>query len=579
MMPPGSEDKSAREWLAVAVVTVIGACLRFWPIGRLGLTHFDEGIYALTASWVFHPRGLSGLDPTLISYAPPGYPILAGLAYAVFGASDGAMILVSQLAGTITIPVVGWLARRTFGPGTGFAAATLCAFSGSHIAFSRMGLTDASSLLAWLIAIGAGMRFLEQPGMIRAIALGIGVGLAQQFKYNGWLTGAIVVGTAILGPIVRPEDRRSGPTLKTFGWGAIAAGVAWLVVWPWYRFVEGHGGYSALLRHQRSYLGGLDAWWPHFQIQADQSVALSGGGCLILPGLCLAGLAPWLVRPSSTASGLSRIGRTLIAYSYVLLSWIFVDAPYWPGLVLAPWLLTRPRPSIRLAGVWWLVLSVMSPFYHPYARLWLPYHAVNWLLLGWLVVDWFGTILSAPPGPAVSRNKARRTIRAGALIVLFACGATVHFWTTASRKAHPLTGLLDRGDSLRWACIKVGTLLPEDVNGLRVLVRPSVTYYLPDRVALRPLSGLEQAELPGEPRTWLLVDSAIVRSELGGAYPRPARNLLDRFANYWELVEEIPTNLSLPTLLDLDPGAARRASADRSAPLWLFRPRRTRTQR
>jgi 4-amino-4-deoxy-L-arabinose transferase-like glycosyltransferase len=149
MQEPSSSSGSAgrRESLGVVMVTLMGACLRFWPIGRLGLTHFDEGIYALASTWSLTPRGLGGLDPSLISYAPPGYPILGGLLYAILGRSDSAMILVSQLAGIATIPVVAWLGRRTFGPGAGFVSAVFCALSGPHIAFSRMALTDASSAL------------------------------------------------------------------------------------------------------------------------------------------------------------------------------------------------------------------------------------------------------------------------------------------------------------------------------------------------------------------------------------------------------------------------------------------------
>ena len=42
----------------------------------------------------------------------------------------------------------------------------------------------------------------------------------------------------------------------------------------------------------------------------------------------------------------------------------------------------------------------------------------------------------------------------------------------------------------------------------------------------------------------------------------------------WELVHEYPTQLNLPTLLDVDPGAARAGRSDAvDAPLWLLRPR------
>ena len=34
-----------------------------------------------------------------------------------------------------------------------------------------------------------------------------------------------------------------------------------------------------------------------------------------------------------------------------------------------------------MLGTAWLVLSVLTPLYHPYARLWLTLHAAGWLLI------------------------------------------------------------------------------------------------------------------------------------------------------------------------------------------------------
>ena len=323
---PPSEG-SHREGVAVAIVTLIGAGVRAWPPGRLGLTHFDEGIYALAGSWSLDPRGLSALSPTVISYAPPGFPILVGLMYGLLGRSDASAILVSQIVGTLTIPAVAWLATRTFGPGAGFASAVFCAFSGSHIAFSRMALTDASFLLVWLLAIGAAMRFLERPGIIQGIVLGVAVGLAQQFKYNGWLAGGVVIGVALFGLSARTEDRRRGSITWVFGWGLMGAIVAALVVWPWYRFVEDHGGYGALLRHQRSYLGGWADWWPNLRAQADQAVALSGSRWLVLPASLVAA-STWTFARSPDRGGSSTTLRWTIAIGASAA--ILVDAPsFW----------------------------------------------------------------------------------------------------------------------------------------------------------------------------------------------------------------------------------------------------------
>ena len=166
-------QSACREMFSSSVADLAGAVLRLWGLPRLGLSHFDEGIYAIAGLWSVSPRGLAGLDPTLVPYAPPGFPILVGVAYLGLGVSDLAAILVSIVAGTLTIPAAAWLARRTFGAGAGAAAAALVAFSGFHVAFSRMALTDASFLLCWVLGLVCGQRFLERPGFSSAIALGL----------------------------------------------------------------------------------------------------------------------------------------------------------------------------------------------------------------------------------------------------------------------------------------------------------------------------------------------------------------------------------------------------------------------
>jgi len=576
MEPTPNPDRWRPEALAVAGLTLIGAILRVWPPGRLGLTHFDEGIYALAASWIFDPKGIASIDPTLIPYAPPGFPILVGLAYGILGRSDTAAIAASQVAGLLTIPVVAWLARRTFGPGSGFAAATFATFSGPHIAFSRMALTDASFLLSWLIAVGLGMRFLERPGAIRAVTLGFGVGLTQQFKYNGWLAGAIMIGAAILGILSRPEERRSARIAQVFGWGILGAGMAALVVLPWYRFVEGNSGYSALLRHQRNYLGGIRDWWPRFRIQCDQSIALLPGLRVGGFGLILACLAPWIARSPAWDEVSRRLPRSRMVFLAILIgvsSFALIGAPFWLGLMLAPWVLTLPDPAVRIVGVWWLVLTVLTPFYHPYARLWLPLHAVNWLLLGCLIARFpSGVITLIMTVKSSAEERWRGWIKILSAAAAFSLGGFIS--VQSMREARPQPDWLGPSDSLRRSTALLGSRIPDEVAGLRLLVRPSVTYYLAGRVPLYPMSGSDQLLRPGDPRLWAVVDAAILRSESGDPSGGSCRELPARFANRWELVEEFPTILALPTLLDIDPRAARDPTADRSATLWLLRPRR-----
>ena len=199
MVPPVSDTLTARrEVLAVALVTLVGMIVRLAGLGRLGLSHFDEGAYASVGLWVSLPGGLAGMDPDVLSYAPPGFLALVGVSYLVLGFQDLAAIMVSELAALATIPLTGWLGRRVFGPGAGVAAAALAAFSGAHVAFSRMALTDALFLLGWIAVMAAGLLFLKRPGVGRALLLGLSVGVAQNLKYNGWLS-VIVVGLAAVG--------------------------------------------------------------------------------------------------------------------------------------------------------------------------------------------------------------------------------------------------------------------------------------------------------------------------------------------------------------------------------------------
>ena len=61
------------------------------------------------------------------------------------------------------------------------------------------------------------------------------------------------------------------------------------------------------------------------------------------------------------------------------------DFPWWAGLAGCYWFLCDERPAPRLLGTAWLLLSILTPFYHPYARLLLPLQAIGWLVMAALV--------------------------------------------------------------------------------------------------------------------------------------------------------------------------------------------------
>jgi hypothetical protein len=129
----------------------------------------------------------------------------------------------------------------------------------------------------------------------------------------------------------------------------------------------------------------------------------------------------------------------------------------------------------------------------------------------------------------------------------------------------------DFSDSLRHACRQIQDDLPKNLARLRSLGRPPISFYLGTAgVALAPQPDLDALLInTSTPSNWALVDDAMLRQ-----VPDHAKTMA-RLLESWEIVREYPTTLNLPTLLDIDPGAASRPikPADFECPLWLLRPR------
>jgi 4-amino-4-deoxy-L-arabinose transferase-like glycosyltransferase len=585
-----STSSPRREAIAIALFTAIGAALRLWQTWSLGLVHFDEGIYAQAGMWVWSSKGISGIDPQVMYYAPPGFPILVGFAYLIGGGpSDVAAILVSQLAGIATIPVIGWLGRRAFGPGAGAAAAGLAAVAGPHVAFSRMALTDATFLLAWLVAIGLGGRFLERPTLLRSACLGVAVGGAQNVKYNGFLAGfAVLVAWLSIGAM--PGEGRRPGLVRTLVLGAIAAGIALATYWPWVAFVESHGGYSGLVAHHRGYLTATTprAWIDHWWTQMAEQTALSGflfgynwgaiGWALAWLGCGLAVNGTRLSRQGSRWDAMwFRIG--LIAGIGALGA--VASVPWWVSLAASPWILAGGSASARVIAASWLTFAVLTPFYHPYARLWLPLHAASWLILGGQIAQLgpFRARASAitPTGPD-SSPPARP--RPSARVVLLGVCVAVAFGLELgpSRRPYPMIGLLESSDSTREACTTLLATLQryndvQPIRELRVLARPSVLFYLSTRgsIPIRSVPDAESLYRPAGRDVWALVDY--------GLEPQPplSARAEEWASKRWDLVESGASMPNVPTLLDHHPEAARPSpgsplQVQTGSSLLLFRP-------
>ncbi len=560
-------DYAWRPRLLVLLATLVAFPLRVWPIGQLGLNQFDEGIYAMAAGWILDPAGLAALSPGLIPYGPPGFSVLVGLTSLVIGLSDQSGLLVSAVLGCLTVPIVAGIAQQVFGPRAAAASAWCVCLSGPHIAFSRMGLTDVSFLFVWSLGIAAGLRFLTRPRFSTGLTMGVLVGLAQQFKYNGWLLGALVVANAGLGLMLTPEARVRRHWVGLGMWGGLAVLISAALVYPWYRFVEVHGGYAALLTHQRSYLGPPSSWWPHLRNQIDQAVVLGGSVWLGFSNALLVGVAVgWtdLVPTSRT-----WIWRSLLVACLV---WPLLAAPVSVGLLVVPSRLCTRHLGERFVAVSWVVLLILSPFYHPYARLWLPFELLHWMLLG---------MLAARSVAVLEKTRPSQPLRWGALSLLAGMGllAGGSFWfgsgfPLATPGGFNHAGLFAPSDSLRIAAGELVEQIPPEVTGLRTLIRPAMSYYLGGRVRIYPQGDVAQLDRNQDQRQWGLIDSTIV----AGVNSNPDEAVIAGLLRRWEIVQAIPAQNTLPTALDLNPGFRGRTQDRSRAIFWLIRLRHSGTK-
>ncbi|GIW89413.1 MAG: hypothetical protein KatS3mg108_3737 [Isosphaeraceae bacterium] len=562
---------SRRELGLVALATLVGLALRGWNLSQLGLDHFDAGIYALGGLWVTSPRGLAALDPGLIPYAPPLQPIGIGLAYLLLGISDTSALLVSIVAGAAAIPVAAWLAWRAFGAGAGAAAAWLLALNGPHIAFSRSGLTDPLAALTLLGALVLGASFLERPRWVGSVLLGLAVGLAQNAKYSGFLAGVIVALAWLVGLVregggrggaesarvagrVAPGVERlpsAGSPLRTLVLGLLAALVAGICYAPWFGFVQSQpGGYGALLKHHAGYVSGWAGWPGAWQLQLSQAIALSGRlvGPLSWAGLAwvAAGLAAVIVRMGLTSPPVATMSRWVGLAAGAIGLAAAPNLAWWSALALSLGRLLNPRPAGRLVAIGWATLSLLTPLYQPYARLWLPIEALSLVLLSGLVA---GGREGSPLETAEPKSRGR--------LVAVWVGCALLGLGQRARVADPLPGVLGPSDSVRAAV--VGWEADRAGRPLRVLARPPVWFYLASRglpfVRLESVASLAVPARAG--------DRAVVDTELLERGPDDGWQKLSLF---WTIRSSAALRLSLPAALDANPTQAHRGATAGTAP-------------
>jgi 4-amino-4-deoxy-L-arabinose transferase-like glycosyltransferase len=171
-------------WLALAAIVVLAAALRLLNLSALGLAnhYYSAAVASMLQSWhnfffvAAEPGGSVSVDKP-----PLGLWFQAISAY-FLGVNGFAMLLPQIIAGVLSVLLVYYLVRRSFGTVAGLLAALALAITPVVVATDRNNTIDSTLILTLLLAAWAFIKATEQ-GRLRYLLLGTTlVGLGFNIK-------------------------------------------------------------------------------------------------------------------------------------------------------------------------------------------------------------------------------------------------------------------------------------------------------------------------------------------------------------------------------------------------------------
>lgn len=247
------------EFWTIATLIAVAALLRFWNFGQLGLTHFDEGSYAMTGKWL----ATLGREGWIYQsgHAPGLFPTVVGLFFILFGIRDVVAIAVSAVAGTLTVGLTYWIGRSWFGVRAGVLAALFLATAEYHLIYSRLALTDALFTLLFWASIHSFYRAFETGERRWSLITGLATGLTWITKYHGFAPLLITGAWLLLERGLRRENGFGSAARRQVVRGyVVSALLAFLVFLPWFVFVQATVGYGEILRNQMAHSFARGTW-------------------------------------------------------------------------------------------------------------------------------------------------------------------------------------------------------------------------------------------------------------------------------------------------------------------------------
>ncbi|UCG33344.1 MAG: glycosyltransferase family 39 protein [Phycisphaerales bacterium] len=194
-----------REWLAVAVILLVGSVLRGMYL-RENVAKPEFTVPGVDAG--FHDYWARGLafgewvpphhyvDPKLREHAylrPPGYPYFLALIYRVAGEGYVAPRVVNMVLGLASCLLAYWFARRWFGRTVALLSVACTSLYWAFIYFEgELHAPALLILLLWLMLAAMGL-WRDRPRLARAVVAGVLLGAAALVRPNVLVFAAVAL--------------------------------------------------------------------------------------------------------------------------------------------------------------------------------------------------------------------------------------------------------------------------------------------------------------------------------------------------------------------------------------------------
>ena len=171
---------SAWHYLALALILLLAVLLHFYNLAQEGFAnlYYAAAVRSMLTSW--HNFFFASFDPggfVTVDKPPLGLWVQTASAW-LFGFQGWSLLLPQALAGVLSVALLYYLVRRSFGPAAGLIAALLLALTPISVAANRNNTMDSLLVLTSLLAAWAAL-LAAQRGRLRWLlvcALWVGIG-------------------------------------------------------------------------------------------------------------------------------------------------------------------------------------------------------------------------------------------------------------------------------------------------------------------------------------------------------------------------------------------------------------------